>query len=202
MENGIWRFASATSRHPAEPGKYSALSAFGGFVTLASARIDRRPGRPSVNAVRMASALIADKAFDADKRVIEPLRAAGKTAVIPPKSTARNRATLASERELLRRAQAAMTRPPQLPRRRLPRCPRRLAQLTGPNAPSAPRPAVTASAMRRHQRRRVPAAAARRSGRPPRRRFRTAPSAAARVARTAHPGRRPPPPERRLAPRG
>ena len=25
MENGIWRFASAASRHPAEPGKYSAL---------------------------------------------------------------------------------------------------------------------------------------------------------------------------------
>ena len=36
-----------------------------------------------------------------------------------------------------------------------------LGSLTGP---SAPRPAVTASAMRRHQRRRVPAAAARRSG--------------------------------------
>ena len=66
--------------------------------------------------------------------------------------------------------------------------------------PGVPRPAVTASAMRRHQR--VPAAAARRSGRPPRRRFRTAPSAAARVARTARPGRRPPPPERRLAPQG
>jgi hypothetical protein len=40
-----------------------------------------------------ADTLIADKAFDADKRMIEPLRAAGKTAVIPPKSTARNRAT-------------------------------------------------------------------------------------------------------------
>jgi hypothetical protein len=37
-------------------------------VTLASAKIDRRPGQLSVNAVRMASALIADKAFDADKR--------------------------------------------------------------------------------------------------------------------------------------
>ena len=72
MENGIWRFTSATSRHPAEPGKYSALSAFGGFVTLASAKIDRRPGQPSVNAVRMASALVADKAFDADKRGIKP----------------------------------------------------------------------------------------------------------------------------------
>ena len=32
-----------------------------------------------------ADTLLADKAFDADKRVIEPLLAAGKTAVIPPK---------------------------------------------------------------------------------------------------------------------
>ena len=31
--------------------------------------------------------MIADKAFDADARVIEPLHKAGKTAVIPPKST-------------------------------------------------------------------------------------------------------------------
>jgi transposase len=30
-----------------------------------------------------ANALLADRAFDADKRVIEPLHAAGKTAVIP-----------------------------------------------------------------------------------------------------------------------
>ena len=30
--------------------------------------------------------LIADKAFDADKRVIEPITAAGKQVVIPPKS--------------------------------------------------------------------------------------------------------------------
>jgi len=29
--------------------------------------------------------VLADKAFDADKRVIEPLLAAGKTPVIPPK---------------------------------------------------------------------------------------------------------------------
>lgn len=34
-----------------------------------------------------ACTLLADKAFDADKRVIEPLAAAGKIAVIPPKST-------------------------------------------------------------------------------------------------------------------
>ena len=33
----------------------------------------------------VADTLLADKAFDADKRVIEPLLAAGKTAVIPPK---------------------------------------------------------------------------------------------------------------------
>jgi transposase len=33
-----------------------------------------------------ADTLLADKAFDADLRVIEPLLAAGKTLVIPPKS--------------------------------------------------------------------------------------------------------------------
>ncbi len=33
-----------------------------------------------------AGALLADKAFDADERVIEPLLAAGKKPVIPPKS--------------------------------------------------------------------------------------------------------------------
>ena len=34
-----------------------------------------------------ATTLIADKAFDADKRVIEPLEAAGKTTVIPSKAS-------------------------------------------------------------------------------------------------------------------
>ena len=34
--------------------------------------------------------LIADKAFDADERVIEPLKAAGKTALIPPKANRRS----------------------------------------------------------------------------------------------------------------
>ena len=33
-----------------------------------------------------AATLIADKAFDADERVLAPLAAAGKTAVIPPKA--------------------------------------------------------------------------------------------------------------------
>lgn len=37
-----------------------------------------------------ANTLIADKAFDADGRVIEPLTAAGKTVVIPPKSGRKN----------------------------------------------------------------------------------------------------------------
>ena len=32
-----------------------------------------------------AAALIADKAFDAEERVLKPLEQAGKTAVIPPK---------------------------------------------------------------------------------------------------------------------
>lgn len=34
-----------------------------------------------------ADTLIADKAFDADVRVIDPLTAAGKTVVIPPKNS-------------------------------------------------------------------------------------------------------------------
>jgi transposase len=38
-----------------------------------------------------AETLIADKAFDADKRVIDRLTAAGKTAVIPPKTNRKSR---------------------------------------------------------------------------------------------------------------
>lgn len=37
-----------------------------------------------------ADTLLADKAFDADQRVIEPLLAAGKSPVIPPKSNRKN----------------------------------------------------------------------------------------------------------------
>ena len=37
-----------------------------------------------------ADVLLADKAFDADERLIEPLLAAGKTVVIPPRSTRKN----------------------------------------------------------------------------------------------------------------
>ena len=36
-----------------------------------------------------ADTLIADKTFDADERVLAPLAAAGKTAVIPPKANRR-----------------------------------------------------------------------------------------------------------------
>lgn len=45
-----------------------------------------------------ADTLLADKAFDADQRVIERLAAAGKTAVIPPKSNRKNPRTY--DREL------------------------------------------------------------------------------------------------------
>ena len=45
-----------------------------------------------------ADTLLADKAFDADQRVIEQLAAAGKTAVIPPKINRKNPRTY--DREL------------------------------------------------------------------------------------------------------
>jgi len=45
-----------------------------------------------------ADTLLADKAFDADARVIEPLARAGKTAVIPPKSN--RKTSRAYDREL------------------------------------------------------------------------------------------------------
>ena len=38
----------------------------------------------------VSDTVIADKAFDADSRVIEPLTEAGKTAVIPPKRGRKN----------------------------------------------------------------------------------------------------------------
>jgi len=37
-----------------------------------------------------AKALLADKAYDADERMIAPLEAAGKTAVIPPRKNRAN----------------------------------------------------------------------------------------------------------------
>ena len=61
-----------------------------------------------------AETLIADKAFDADQRVLEPLAEAGKAAVIPPRTNPQDTARLrqrplqgpAPDRELLRQAQA------------------------------------------------------------------------------------------------
>ena len=47
-----------------------------------------------------ADALIADKAFDAEERVIQPLQAAGITPVIPPK--ARRKAPRDYDRELFK----------------------------------------------------------------------------------------------------
>jgi transposase len=44
-----------------------------------------------------ADTLLADKAFDADERVIEPLLAAGKTPVIPPKSNRKIQRTFDKE---------------------------------------------------------------------------------------------------------
>lgn len=44
-----------------------------------------------------ADTLLADKAFDADQRVIEPLLAAGKSAVIPSKSNRKKTRTLDRE---------------------------------------------------------------------------------------------------------
>ncbi len=43
--------------------------------------------------IMQAATLIADKAFDADERVIDPLTAAGKQVVIPPKSNRKARRT-------------------------------------------------------------------------------------------------------------
>ena len=52
-----------------------------------------------------AEALLADKAYDADERVIEPLEATGKTAVIPPK---KNRKTPRTYDKVLYEARHSM----------------------------------------------------------------------------------------------
>jgi hypothetical protein len=58
-----------------------------------------------------AEALLADKAYDADKRVIEPLEAVGKIAVIRPKKNRKSprtydKAWYSFDRELLLLGQA------------------------------------------------------------------------------------------------
>ena len=91
-----------------------------------------------------AGTLSADKAFDADERVLEPLATAGKAAVIPPKANRvakrdydRDLYKAPPGRELLRQAQAVpghrhalQQNRTQLPRRHPPRRNRNLAQLT------------------------------------------------------------------------
>lgn len=47
-------------------------------------------GADHLLASMQAGTLIADKAYDADERVLLPLAAAGKTAVIPPKANRRS----------------------------------------------------------------------------------------------------------------
>lgn len=54
-------------------------------VTLTAGQVHDLAGADALVPGMEADALLADKAYDADKRVIEPLEAAGKTAVIPPK---------------------------------------------------------------------------------------------------------------------
>ena len=100
-----------------------------------------------------ADTLIADKAFDADERVIAPLAAAGKTAVIPPKRKQRDRLATTTNTSTKQASPAsrdffaklkqfrAIATPlrqdrAQLPRRHPPDCRPYLAQLrTGPSAP-------------------------------------------------------------------
>ena len=56
-----------------------------------------REGADALLPQMQADALLADKAFDADARVIEPLLAAGKKLVIPPKSNRKVRRTFDRE---------------------------------------------------------------------------------------------------------
>ncbi len=102
-----------------------------------------------------ADMLIADKAFDADKRVLDPLAAAGKEAVIPPKANPRVARDydhdLYKARNLIEnffaRLKAAprhrnplRQNRPQLPRSYPPRRSRHLAQLrTRPSSVTDPR---------------------------------------------------------------
>ena len=81
-----------------------------------------------------ADTLLADKAFDADERVIEPLRAAGKNPVIPPKSNRKVPRAFDKELYKARRLNTgplprATTRPPETSSPRFIWPPSSLAQL-------------------------------------------------------------------------
>ncbi len=59
-------------------------------VILTAGQVHDLAGADALVPGMAAEALLADKAYDADKRVIEPLEAAGKTAVIPSKKNRKN----------------------------------------------------------------------------------------------------------------
>ena len=67
------------------------VDAFGNPVDflLTGGQVHDLAGADHLLASMQANLLIADKALDADARVIERLAAAGKTAVIPPKANRR-----------------------------------------------------------------------------------------------------------------
>lgn len=54
-------------------------------IVLTAGQVHNLAGADALVPGMEAEALPADKAYDADQRVIEPLKAAGNTAVIPPK---------------------------------------------------------------------------------------------------------------------
>jgi transposase len=56
-------------------------------IILTAGQVHDLAGADALMPGMEAEALLADKAYDADERVIEPLEAARKTAVIPPKTT-------------------------------------------------------------------------------------------------------------------
>jgi transposase len=59
-------------------------------IILTAGQVHDLAGADAMLPEMKAEALLADKAFDADERVIKPLEAAGKTVVIPPKSNRKN----------------------------------------------------------------------------------------------------------------
>jgi transposase len=59
-------------------------------MVLTGGQVHDLAGADALLPTMEAAILLADKAYDADKRVIEPLKAAGETAVIPPKRNRKN----------------------------------------------------------------------------------------------------------------
>jgi len=59
-------------------------------IILTAGQVHDLAGADALLPGMQAEALLADKAYDADERVITPLESAGKTAVIPPKSNRKN----------------------------------------------------------------------------------------------------------------